>query len=69
MELEGLKACLNELFKKLKIKCSTFISDRHVQVRKYMREMYGGNRKDLKQPFIKHCFDIWHVAKGKSPMF
>ena len=32
-----------------------FISDRHVQNRKWIKE---------ELPETKHYFDIWHVAKG-----
>ena len=65
MELAGLKECLHDVLNKLKLRVATFISDRHVQVRKYMRETYGENRHNQQAPQIKHYFDIWHVAKGE----
>ncbi|XP_071100693.1 uncharacterized protein [Haliotis cracherodii] len=54
MELEGLKRGLSFLKKK---GCSIeeVITNRHVSVKKYMRE----DHKDK-----KHYFDVWHVSKG-----
>ena len=37
------------------LKMEVFISDRHVQNRKWIKE---------ELPETKHYFDIWHVAKG-----
>ena len=37
------------------LKTKAFISDRHVQNRKWIKE---------EQPETKYYFDIWHVAKG-----
>ena len=54
MELDGLK----NVFRRLDengIKVTSLTTDRHKQVRKYMREQ----RKDT-----KHQFDIWHVSKN-----
>ena len=36
---------------------NTFVSDRHVQIRKQVKENL---------PHSQHYFDIWHVAKGIS---
>ena len=65
MELEGFKACFNEVLHKWKLQIGTFISDRHLQIRKYMRETFGANRKCIQQPRIHHYLDVWHVAKSK----
>lgn len=54
MELEGLKRGL-QFLKDEQIVVSDFITDRHVQVKKLMREEH---------PDIRHWFDVWHVAKG-----
>ncbi|XP_053389672.1 uncharacterized protein LOC128552654 [Mercenaria mercenaria] len=54
MELEGLKRCLRYM-SDVGIRVSHLVTDRHVQVKKYMRE---------EQPTITHWFDVWHVAKG-----
>lgn len=54
MELEGLKRGLEDL-KSKKLRVKALITDRHTQIRKWLRE----NHKS-----IKHFFDIWHVAKG-----
>ena len=40
MELAGLKECLHEVLNKLKLRVAIFISDRHMQVRKYMCVKY-----------------------------
>ena len=55
MELTGLKRCLTFLQEK-SMKVSSLTTDRHVQVKKYMR---------TEKPTIQHWFDVWHVAKGK----
>ena len=39
---------------------NTFVSDRHVQIRKRIKENL---------PHTQHYFDIWHVAKGISFLF
>ena len=54
MELEGRTRCF-EFLSNEDVKINTLITDRHSQVKKYMRE---------KKPEIKHMFDVWHVAKG-----
>ncbi|XP_074653355.1 uncharacterized protein LOC141907572 isoform X2 [Tubulanus polymorphus] len=54
MELEGLKRSI-EFLKTNGMKISSLVTDRHIQIRKYIR-------KDL--PDIKHWFDVWHVSKG-----
>ncbi|XP_052084466.1 uncharacterized protein LOC127721708 [Mytilus californianus] len=54
MEQEGLIRCLNFLHNQ-HVQVSHLITDRHSQVKKFMRE---------KEPSIQHMFDVWHVAKG-----
>ena len=66
MEILGLKLCLEQLFE-WDIKPDNFISDRHMQIRAFMRDTYGPNRKaaNRNNPEIIHYLDIWHVAKSK----
>ena len=52
MELEGLKRSLVLLEAH-----DAIVTDRHVQIKKYMREQ---------QPSVQHLFDVWHIAKGKK---
>lgn len=54
MELEGLIRCL-EFLSKEGVVISHLITDRHSQVKKYMKDQ---------KPEIVHMFDVWHVAKG-----
>lgn len=54
MEKEGLERCLKFLMKE-GLPIETLVTDRHVQIRKYMRERW---------PAIKHRLDGWHVGKG-----
>ncbi|XP_041364322.1 uncharacterized protein LOC121379739, partial [Gigantopelta aegis] len=54
MELEGLKRSLEHI-KKFGCHALELVTDRHVQVKKYMREKEGQTR---------HYFDVWHMAKG-----
>ena len=54
MELEGLKRGLAFL-KDKGINIKSLTTDRHVGVKKYMRE---------NMPTVDHWFDVWHVAKG-----
>ncbi|XP_060077580.1 uncharacterized protein LOC132557108 [Ylistrum balloti] len=37
------------------LEVNTLVTDRHVQIRKWVRENMAGT---------KHCIDVWHVAKG-----
>uniref|UniRef100_A0A8C6UFY6 Transposase n=1 Tax=Neogobius melanostomus TaxID=47308 RepID=A0A8C6UFY6_9GOBI len=53
MEGEGLARSLQRI--KNFVAVDTLITDRHVSIKKYLRE---------KHPDIEHLFDIWHVAKG-----
>ncbi|XP_013411059.1 uncharacterized protein LOC106174182 [Lingula anatina] len=54
MELEGLKRGV-EFLQEQGMTMDCLITDRHVQVRKYMRE---------ENPEKQHLFDVFHVAKG-----
>ena len=54
MEKEGLERSLKYLTEE-GLSVNTLITDRHVQIRKYMRE---------KWPSLKHRLDGWHVGKG-----
>ena len=55
MELEGLKRGLQTL-EDCAIAIKSLTTDRHIQVRKYLRE---------EKPHIKQWFDYWHIAKSK----
>jgi hypothetical protein len=54
MELQGLEDGLASL-KHSGCTVGELGTDRHVSVKKYMRE---------KQPDVRHYFDVWHMAKG-----
>jgi len=55
MELTGLKRGLN-LLTSLGFNIKAIITDRHLQINKFLRETYPAIRR--------HYFDVWHVAKG-----
>jgi uncharacterized pyridoxamine 5'-phosphate oxidase family protein len=54
MELAGLTRAI-QLLEGLGCNITELVTDRHLQVQKFMRE---------EQPHIKHLYDVWHVAKG-----
>uniref|UniRef100_UPI00358F7204 uncharacterized protein n=1 Tax=Myxine glutinosa TaxID=7769 RepID=UPI00358F7204 len=54
MEKEGLKRVMAFLSKE-GLSIDTMVMDRHVQVRKWMKE---------NAPEVKRHFDVWHIAKG-----
>ncbi|XP_060072400.1 uncharacterized protein LOC132552262 [Ylistrum balloti] len=54
MEKEGLIRSVDNL-KRHGINIDTLVTDRHVQIRKWVRE----NMTET-----NHCVDVWHVAKG-----
>ena len=56
MEIEGLKRCLQNL-KDRNIRITDLTTDRYVQVKSYMAK---------EETSMRHWFDVWHVAKGKS---
>ena len=56
MEKEGLIRSL-KFIKENDLVIDTLVTDRHTQIRKYMRE---------KVPKVKHRVDGWHVGKGKA---
>ena len=55
MEKEGLSRALKFLDAK-SLQVSTLVTDRHKQIDKFMTKEY---------PDIDHCYDVWHVSKGK----
>ncbi|CAC5398257.1 unnamed protein product [Mytilus coruscus] len=57
MELEGLKRGLSLLMDTNNIEVSTLVTDRHVMIKKFMKDNH---------PEINHYFDVWHIAKGIS---
>ena len=65
MEADGFKQSLELILNKWKLPVKNFISDRHIQIRKLMREVYGPNRKNQQLPLINHYLDPWHVSKSK----
>lgn len=54
MELEGLKRCFTYLDSH-NVGVKKLVSDRHVQIRKYMR---------VERSESEHRFDCWHISKG-----
>ncbi|XP_053390057.1 uncharacterized protein LOC128552984 [Mercenaria mercenaria] len=54
MELEGLQRAVSNL-KKEGISITEIITDRHLQIQKWIRENL---------PETRHSFDVWHIAKG-----
>ena len=54
MEKESLVRCV-DFFKSQDINIQTLVTDRHVQIVKWVRE---------NMPESIHLFDVWHVAKG-----
>ena len=54
MEKEGLLQSMRYLGEN-GLQVDTLITDRHKQINKWLREAY---------PSVKHCYDVWHVAKG-----
>ncbi|XP_034077579.1 uncharacterized protein LOC117549630 [Gymnodraco acuticeps] len=54
MELEGLKRSL-ELLKKCGVTLDCIVTDRHLQIQKFLRESS-----------ITQFFDVWHIEKGIS---
>lgn len=59
MEKEGLPRYLTFLTEE-GLSINTLITDKHVQIRKYMRETW---------PAIKHRLDGWHVGKGRLHLY
>ena len=54
MEKEGCIRAMSHL-KEKGLNIRLFVSDRHSQITKWMRE---------EVPETKHKFDVWHIAKG-----
>ena len=59
MELEGLTRGL-ELLKQKSVPVARIVTDRHVQVQKYLKTV---------TPPVKHEYDTWHVVKGEEIKF
>ena len=59
MEKEGLSRSLTFLTEE-GLSINTLITDRRVQIRKYMRVTW---------PAIKHRLDGWHVGKGRLHLY
>ncbi|XP_069102906.1 uncharacterized protein [Argopecten irradians] len=55
MEKEGLARSIAFLQDHHHLEIDTIVTDRHVQIRKWVRENMVNT---------KHCVDVWHVAKG-----
>lgn len=66
MEMAGLKLCLKQVFD-WRMQIANFISDRHIQIRAFMRDTYGLGRKQqmMANPTIRHYLDVqqkvWHI--------
>lgn len=54
MEMKGLERCFKTL-KEADIQITELVTDRHPQIRCYMRDF---------QTDIKHTFDTWHINKS-----
>lgn len=61
-----MKECLEEVVTKWKLIMKHLITDRHPQIRAFMRDFHGPLRKKAAKsnPLIIHYFYLWHVAKG-----
>ena len=55
MEKEGLHRLMEFLKSEILI-IDTIVTDRHFQVKKWLRDYYFE---------VKHFYDIWHVVKGR----
>ncbi|XP_064643195.1 uncharacterized protein LOC135497319 isoform X1 [Lineus longissimus] len=55
MELEGLKRSMALLVTEKKLAIAEMVTDRHSQIKKYLRDKWPG---------VQHWFDCWHIAKG-----
>ena len=56
MELHGFKRCIAQL-QNHGIEINQVITDRHVQMKKYIKE---------NMPSVRHSFDVWHVVKSEN---
>ncbi|XP_046864077.1 uncharacterized protein LOC124457998 [Xenia sp. Carnegie-2017] len=43
---------------------TTFVSDRHATIAKWMRETCPKLCKELGKPAIQHFYDLWHIGKS-----
>jgi len=44
---------------------TTFVSDRHASIAKWMREELPRRCSALGKPIVNHFFDLWHIGKSK----
>ena len=58
MDKEFLHQVL-EFLKEKDLKVGILVTDRHLQITKWMREQH---------PNVKHYFDVWHVAHMHSSL-
>ena len=56
MEYAGFKHCFESMFEN-GLDLGTFVSDRHNQIMKHMKE---------ELPELTHYFDLWHLKKSES---
>ena len=42
-----------------------FISDRHSQITKWMKDECPKKCRELGKPIIDHFFDLWHIGKSE----
>ncbi|XP_064632070.1 uncharacterized protein LOC135490670 isoform X2 [Lineus longissimus] len=57
MDLEGLKRSMALLVTEKKLAIAEMVTDRHSQIKKYLRDKWPG---------VQHWFDCWHIAKGSK---
>ena len=65
MKLAGLKAAVHKVLHTWKLSVDCLITDRLIQIRKYMSATHREKRKDKEEQCISHYIDRWHVAKSK----
>lgn len=64
MEVLGFKSNMKQLLQDWCLPVGSIITDRHIQLRAYMRENYSEKRRNKENPHITHYLNIWHVAKS-----
>ena len=65
MEFMGHQKALTHLLANTGMKITTYITDRHAQITKWMRTECPAVCKQYGKQAIRHFFDRWHVAKSK----
>lgn len=61
--MEGVRRMFGFLLDQHQLTVAEFITDRHRQIQKYVREVLGNHHLAVD---LKHFFDVWHIAKGKQ---